>query len=314
MSFGALPPEVNSRRIYEGPGSGPMLDAAAAWDRLSAALYDQATAYQTITAQLAGGWQGPGATAMSSAVAPQIAWLNAAAGQAQQAANQAKEAASAYETAHGAMVPQSLIDANRTLRAELASTNPLGLISAAIADTDAEYEQMWAQDADAMYAYAGTSAGATEVTPFASPPMTADPVGLGYATPALLDADEILASGNQLIPAVPRALRALSTSPVTAAAAGSVLPALAKLRKLRLGFARVAKAATAAGSDGAVLGGRVEAGFGRGTGVGSLSVPRGWATATAEAPVVPPRQRTGWVCEQIVDVEYSEPPLWPLAR
>ncbi|OBF79178.1 hypothetical protein A5791_11675 [Mycobacterium sp. 852002-51163_SCH5372311] len=314
MSFGALPPEVNSRRIYEGPGSAPLLDAAMAWDRLAAALYDQATAYQSITAQLAGGWQGPGATAMASAAAPQIAWLNAAAAQAQHAANQAKQAASAYETAHAAMVPPPLIDANRALRAQLASTNPLGQISAAIADTDAEYEQMWARDADAMYAYAGTSAGATEVTPFASPPMTADPVGLGYATSALLDAEEILASGNQLIPAVPRALRALSTSPVAAAAAASILPALSKLRKLRLGFAKVAKAATAAGADSGVLGDRVEAGFCRGRAVGSLSVPRGWATATAKASVAPPVQRRGWVCEQIVDVEYSEPPLWPLAR
>jgi PPE-SVP subfamily C-terminal region len=76
----------------------------------------------------------------------------------------------------------------------------------------------------------------------------------------------------------------------------------------------VAKAATAAGADSAVLAGTVEAGFGRGIGVGSLSVPRAWATATAVTPVAPPRQRTGWVCEQIVDVEYGEPPLWPLAR
>src|SRR6185437_2464766 len=129
MSFGTLPPEVNSRRIYEGPGSGPMLDAATAWDRLAAGLYDQAATYQAITAQLAGAWQGPGATAMSSAVAPQIAWLTAAAGQAEQAAHQAKQAASAYETAYAAMVPPPLIDANRALRAQLVSTNYLGQIS-----------------------------------------------------------------------------------------------------------------------------------------------------------------------------------------
>jgi PPE-repeat protein len=314
MSFGALPPEVNSARMYEGPGSGPLLDAAAAWDRLAAGLYEQATVYQSITAQLTDGWQGSGASAMTSAVAPHIAWLNAAAGQAHHAADQAKQAASAYETAYSAVVPPDLIDANRSLRASLASTNCLGQISAAIADTDAEYEQMWAQDADAMYAYAATSAGATEVTPFASPPFASDPVELGYATSALLDAEEILAGGNQLIPAVPRALRALATSPVAAAATAAVLPALSKLRTLRLGFARVAKAATAAGDGSAVLGGPVEGGFGRGVAMGSLSVPRGWATATAVTPAAPPRQRTGWVCEEIVDVEYSEPPLWPLAR
>ncbi len=32
MDFGALPPEINSGRMYCGPGSGPMLAAAAAWD------------------------------------------------------------------------------------------------------------------------------------------------------------------------------------------------------------------------------------------------------------------------------------------
>ncbi len=34
MDFGALPPEINSARMYAGPGSGPMLAAASAWDVL----------------------------------------------------------------------------------------------------------------------------------------------------------------------------------------------------------------------------------------------------------------------------------------
>ncbi len=43
MDFGALPPEINSGRMYCGPGSGPMLAAAAAWDgvELEAAYYAQ---------------------------------------------------------------------------------------------------------------------------------------------------------------------------------------------------------------------------------------------------------------------------------
>ncbi|WP_155725996.1 PPE domain-containing protein, partial [Mycobacterium avium] len=38
MDFGALPPEVNSGRMYAGPGSGPLMAAAAAWDEVAAEL------------------------------------------------------------------------------------------------------------------------------------------------------------------------------------------------------------------------------------------------------------------------------------
>jgi hypothetical protein len=38
MDFAILPPEINSGRMYAGPGSGPMLAAAAAWDGLERSL------------------------------------------------------------------------------------------------------------------------------------------------------------------------------------------------------------------------------------------------------------------------------------
>ncbi len=38
LEFAALPPEVNSARMYAGPGAGPMLTAASAWDALAAQL------------------------------------------------------------------------------------------------------------------------------------------------------------------------------------------------------------------------------------------------------------------------------------
>lgn len=315
MDFGGLPPEINSGQMYQGPGPGSMLSAATAWDRLAATLYDQATSCESVASKLADGWQGPASAAMNSAATSYTRWLHGAAAQAEQAAAQAKAAVSAHETARAAMVPPAEIDANRALRASLASTNHLGQISSAIAAADADYERMWAQDADAMYAYARHSATATTVTPFASPPTAADPAALAYdAFSAMPDADEVLATGGQLIPSIPHALRALSSSPAAGSAFASVLPALAKLRRLRLGFARVAKAASdasAAGGGGAT----VSAGFCRGTPVGMLSVPRSWVSATTPSPVAPLVQRRGWVCEQVVDEpEYSEPPLWPLAR
>lgn len=38
MNFSVLPPEINSARMYVGAGSGPLLQAAAAWDALAGEL------------------------------------------------------------------------------------------------------------------------------------------------------------------------------------------------------------------------------------------------------------------------------------
>ena len=43
MDFAVLPPEINSARMYAGPGAGPMLAAASAWDGLAAELHVQTT-------------------------------------------------------------------------------------------------------------------------------------------------------------------------------------------------------------------------------------------------------------------------------
>jgi PPE-repeat protein len=44
-----------------------------------------------------------------------------------------------------------------------------------IAQLEAQYGEMWAQDSAAMYGYAGQSAAATQVTPFTSPAATTNP-------------------------------------------------------------------------------------------------------------------------------------------
>jgi PPE-repeat protein len=67
-------------------------------------------------------------------------------------------------------VPPPVIAANRALLAALVATNIVGQNTPAIATTEAQYAEMWAQDASAMYGYAGSSAAATQLTPFTSPP------------------------------------------------------------------------------------------------------------------------------------------------
>ena len=173
LDFGALPPEINSGRMYTGAGSGPLLAASAAWDVLAADLQSTAASYgSTIQSLAIGPWTGPSSIAMAAAAMPYVAWINATGAQAEQAASQAKIAAGAYETAFAATVPPPVIAANRALLAELVATNILGQNTPAIAATEAHYLEMWAQDAGAMYAYAGSSSTASQLTSFTEPPQT----------------------------------------------------------------------------------------------------------------------------------------------
>jgi PPE-repeat protein len=176
LDFGALPPEINSGRIYAGPGSGPMIVASAAWDVLAAELGTAASGYNSVIDELTSGpWVGPASTTMVSAVTPYVTWLSSVAAAAEQAASQGRAAAAAFEAAFAMTVPPPMIAANRVLLMNLIATNFLGINTPAIMATEAQYAEMWAQDAGAMYAYAGTSMAASQLTPFAPPPETTEP-------------------------------------------------------------------------------------------------------------------------------------------
>ena len=215
MDFATLPPEVNSGLMYAGPGSGPIIAAAASWDSLATEVYSAANDYGSVISGLTSGpWRGPASASMVAAAAPYLSWMNATAAQAEQAANQAKAAASAYETAFTATVPPPVIVANRTLLASLVSTNILGQNTPAIAATEAHYAEMWAQDAAAMYGYAGSSLAASTLAPFVEPPATTTTTGaLGTGTQTTL---------SQLMTSVPAALQELA-SPVSSTSSTSGL-------------------------------------------------------------------------------------------
>lgn len=165
--FASLPPEVNSGRMYTGPGAESMLVAASAWDTVAGELYATAVSVDSmIRGLISGPWLGATATAMAAAAASYVAWLKTTAAQAEQAAAQARAAAAAYLTAHAMTVPPALVAANRAQLESLIATDALGQNAPAIAATEAQYGEMWAQDAAAMYGYAGASAQATTLTPF----------------------------------------------------------------------------------------------------------------------------------------------------
>jgi PPE-repeat protein len=305
MNFATLPPEINSGRMCAGPGSGSMAEAAAAWDKLAARLYARLADYRSVTSKLAA----TEITEMTQAAAPYIDWLDATAARAAHAATQAKTAASAFESALAAVVPLLMVEANRAQWISLASTNSLGQLSPAIADTEAEYDRMWVRDAAAMNAYAGASADAALVTPFSSPTITAT------------SASQVISAGHQVMSAIPEALQAFSSSPLTTidASLSAVTSPLSKLSSLSapVDFAlmhlsslnKAAALQTAATLRALLTKPSVTARFGRGASIGTssenLSVPQAWTKA---APALTADLQPGWVCEPIRLVHASEPP------
>ena len=198
MDFGIYPPEINSGRMYTGPGSGPMLAAAQAWGSLADELYTTASAYQSAVSELtSGAWSGPSSTAMSAATGTYVEWLSATAAQAEETAAQARAAVAGYEAAFAMTVPPPEIAANRSLLAALVATNFLGMNTPAIAATEALYAEMWAQDTLAMYGYAGSSAAATVLSAFTSPDQNTDPVASGGQAAAVSQATGTSAGNAQ---------------------------------------------------------------------------------------------------------------------
>lgn len=268
-----------------------MLSAAAAWDKLADDLYCTAASCQSIVTTLTDeGWRGPASDSMAAAVAPYMSWLTNTAAQAEEIANQARAAASAYETAFAAMVPPPVIEANRARLASLVAANVVSQNGPGIAAVEADYNEMWAQDASAMYRYAGASASAATLSRLAPPSLGGSSFEAAADTSAAASAQDALA---QLTYALPRALQSLAR-PLQSASAITAITGLLKLTSISSpvdGFASAISSPmslTASGTSVALsslkaLGSpqmAVSSAFGQGVSVGRLSVPRSW-TASA---------------------------------
>ncbi len=327
FDFATLPPEINSARMYSGAGSGPMLAAASAWNAVAAELRATAASYGSVLATLTGeDWHGPASASMMAAATPYIAWMNTTAAQAEQTAAQAEAAAGAFEAAFAETVPPALVAANRTQLTALIATNVVGQNTPAIAANEAQYAEMWAQDAMAMYAYAGASAAATQLSAFSQPEQATSARGL-----AAQSAAAAAAAGHQqsrlseLISSVPSALRGLASTTGsgvpswlknlwanwgpnaniwnTVASSGLYLPSETVAPFLGMLAMHAAQDADVAADSlaftgGALggplgsatgLGGAVSAGLGKAAAIGTLSVPSSW---TATAPLASPLAST----------------------
>ncbi len=195
-----------------------MLAAAAAWSGLAADFSAAAAGHRSVISELTGGpWVGPASAALVAAATPFISWLDGSADSAGQAAVQAFAAAAAFETAFAASVPPPVIAANRALLAALVATNFLGQNTPAIAATEALYLEFWAQDAAAMYNYAGSSAAASELTELPEPAEVVNPGGVADQAVAVFKSagqavqTQLNNVGAQPIPRIGDVLQTLSS-------------------------------------------------------------------------------------------------------
>lgn len=185
FDFGTLPPEITSALIHSGPGAGSLIEASTVWQRLGIELEDSLPNYALVLSSLGEAWQGPSSTAMAQAVDPYIAWLRTTAQQCERLGSSLRAVAAAFELACRTVVFPVQVSANRTRLARLVATNWLGTNSVAIAETDAQYEGMWMNNSGAMYRYAATSAQATQLPQFSSPPAIANPAATAAQTSAV---------------------------------------------------------------------------------------------------------------------------------
>lgn len=211
MDFGVYPPEINSGRMYAGPGPGPLLAAAQAWGSLADELFVTASGYRSVVSELTeGAWSGPSSVAMSTAAERYVQWLSATAAQAEESAAQAWTAVAAYEAAFASTVPPPEIATNRALLGVLVATNFLGQNTPAIAATEAAYAEMWVQDTAAMYDYAGASAAAVVLRPFTSPHQSTDPGSTARQAAAVSKSGNFAGTADGAISVVPQALSAMA--------------------------------------------------------------------------------------------------------
>jgi PPE-repeat protein len=179
MEFTTLPPEVVSALIHSGPGAESLIEASSAWQRLGTNLEDSAGIYSGLLSSLTEAWRGPSSLAMAQAVDPYLTWLRTTAQQSRQTASSVLAAAAAFSVVHATVVPVSQVAANRTRLAHLLATNTFGINLPAIAETEDQYQGMWANNSAAMSRYQAASTQATRTLPqFSSPRSITNPNGV----------------------------------------------------------------------------------------------------------------------------------------
>jgi PPE-repeat protein len=202
MEFTTLPPEVISALIHAGPGAQSLIEASDAWQQLGTNLEESAGINGAALSALTEDWRGPSASAMDQAVEPYLTWLRTTAQQCQQIASSALAAVAAFNSVQAAVVPVAQVSANRTRLAQLLATNTFGKNLPAIAQTEDQYQGMWANNSAAMSRYLTASAQATTLPQLALPPQIANPAGVAAQAATTSATPTATSSAQSIISAI----------------------------------------------------------------------------------------------------------------
>ncbi|MGV9411218.1 PPE domain-containing protein [Nocardia sp. NPDC003693] len=182
----ALPPEVNSALLNNGPGPFPLWAAAADYAKVAAALTGAAAASDGSMSQMTATWGGPAAERAERAFRNHANWLRAQAQVAAQASAQATVIADANALARSVMPSTATILANRAATAVLVAGNGMGQNTPLIAMNEAVYYAMWMLAANTMSTYHAAATGALAALPAPAipPEITSGGAGNGPSIPS----------------------------------------------------------------------------------------------------------------------------------